>query len=71
MYDLGAFVQGLGLFSLEEMLYSPRGTTLSVGPGAYKIPSMRDIPIEFNVALLRNAPNDAAVHSNKAVGEVG
>ena len=36
----------------------------------YKIPSFHDIPVEFNVALLRGAPNTRAIHSSKAVGEV-
>lgn len=52
-------------------MYSAKGTTLSVGPGMYKIPSLHNIPQHFNVNLLRNAPNTKAVHSSKAVGEVG
>jgi hypothetical protein len=41
-----------------------------VDVGMYKIPSFRDVPLEFNVSLLRNAPNPRAIHSSKAVGEV-
>lgn len=66
----GAFVQGYGLFCLEEMLYSPKGYTFTQGPGAYKLPGFKDIPTNFRVSLLRNAPNDKAIHSSKAVGEV-
>ena len=51
-------------------MYSPQGITFTRGPGAYKIPAFTDIPLEFNVSLLRNAPNKHAVHSSKAVGEV-
>lgn len=65
----GGFMQGLGLFTLEEMIYSPSGTILSRGPGAYKIPGFGDIPLEFNVSLLKDAPNPRAVFSSKAVGE--
>lgn len=65
----GGFMQGLGLFTLEEMIYSPTGTMYSRGPGAYKIPGFGDIPLEFNVALLKDAPNPRAVFSSKAVGE--
>uniref|UniRef100_A0A0A9WB52 xanthine dehydrogenase n=1 Tax=Lygus hesperus TaxID=30085 RepID=A0A0A9WB52_LYGHE len=65
----GGFMQGYGLFSLEEMIYSPTGTLYSRGPGAYKIPGFADIPLEFNVALLKGAPNPRAVYSSKAVGE--
>ncbi|XP_053568605.1 xanthine dehydrogenase/oxidase [Bombina bombina] len=65
----GAFVQGIGYFTLEELRYSPDGFLYSRGPGMYKIPSFGDIPTEFNVSLLRNSPNTKAIYSSKAVGE--
>lgn len=61
----GGFVQGYGLFTLEEMVYSPSGVIFSRGPGAYKLPGFADIPLEFNVALLKGAPNPRAVYSSK------
>ncbi|KAG5867826.1 hypothetical protein JTB14_028231 [Gonioctena quinquepunctata] len=65
----GAFMQGYGLFVLEEMVYSPRGDTFTRGPGTYKIPGFSDIPTEFNVSLLKGVSNPRAVYSSKAVGE--
>lgn len=65
----GGFMQGYGLFVLEELIYSPDGTMFSRGPGMYKIPGFADIPAEFNVSLLTGAPNPRAVYSSKAVGE--
>lgn len=65
----GGFMQGYGLFTLEEMVYSPTGTMYSRGPGVYKLPGFADIPGEINVALLKGAPNPRAVYSSKAVGE--
>ncbi|XP_069810295.1 xanthine dehydrogenase/oxidase isoform X2 [Dendropsophus ebraccatus] len=65
----GAFVQGLGLFTLEELKYSPDGNLYTRGPGMYKIPAFGDIPAEFNVSLLRDCPNSKAIYSSKAVGE--
>ncbi|XP_012253844.2 xanthine dehydrogenase isoform X2 [Athalia rosae] len=65
----GGFVQGYGLFTMEELIYSPTGTLFSRGPGAYKVPGFTDIPQEFNVSLLKGAPNPRAVYSSKAVGE--
>lgn len=65
----GGFIQGYGLFTIEELIYSPTGTLYSRGPGAYKIPGFGDIPLEFNVSLLKGAPNPRAVYSSKAVGE--
>lgn len=65
----GGFVQGLGLFTIEEVRYSQTGFPWTTGPGAYKIPGFADIPVEFYVHLLRSAPNEKAVFSSKAVGE--
>lgn len=65
----GAFMQGYGLFTLEEMVYSPDGTVRSRGPGVYKLPGISDIPAELNVSLLHGVSNPRAVYSSKAVGE--
>ncbi|XP_012285981.1 xanthine dehydrogenase [Orussus abietinus] len=65
----GGFIQGYGLFTLEELIYSPTGILYSRGPGTYKLPGFADIPREFNVSLLKGAPNPRAVYSSKAVGE--
>ncbi|KAM8785131.1 xanthine dehydrogenase/oxidase isoform 1-T1 [Rhynchonycteris naso] len=65
----GAFVQGLGLFTLEELHYSPEGSLLSRGPSTYKIPAFGSIPTEFRVSLLRDSPNKKAIYASKAVGE--
>ncbi|XP_004451136.2 xanthine dehydrogenase/oxidase isoform X2 [Dasypus novemcinctus] len=65
----GGFVQGLGLFTMEELHYSPEGSLHTRGPSTYKIPAFGSIPIEFHVSLLRNCPNQKAIYSSKAVGE--
>lgn len=61
----GGFVQGYGLFTLEEMIYSPTGTLFSRGPGAYKLPGFTNIPQEFNVSLLKGTSNPRAIYSSK------
>lgn len=61
----GAFMQGLGLFTLEELHYSPKGVLLTRGPGAYKIPAFGDIPTHLTVSLLRDAPNEKAIFASK------
>lgn len=61
----GAFMQGLGLFSLEQLHYSPKGVLLTRGPGSYKIPAFGDIPTHLTVSLLRDAPNDKAIFASK------
>ncbi|CAK4609252.1 hypothetical protein LEN26_006671 [Aphanomyces euteiches] len=72
----GAFIQGFGLFCMEEHVWGdtnhpwiPRGAFFTRGPGAYKIPAFNDVPLEFNVWLEPKMKNKLAVHSSKAIGE--
>lgn len=72
----GGFVQGVGWLCLEELVWGdaghpwvPRGHLATKGPGAYKIPSVNNIPLDMRVSLLHDAPNPRAVHSSKAIGE--
>ncbi len=58
-------VQGYGLYTLEEMKFSPDGYVLTRGPGTYKLPGFGDIPVEFNVTLLKSSTNPRAVYSSK------
>ena len=73
----GAFVQGMGWCTMEEVMYAdddhtwirPRAKVFTTGPGTYKIPAFNDVPETFNVSLLDKVDNPFAVHSSKAVGE--
>jgi len=65
----GAFVQGMGWMTTEEMKYSNQGHLLNHSPDTYKIPAITDIPIDFRVALLDKAPNPDVIKQSKAVGE--
>lgn len=67
----GGFVQGVGLFTLEELLWAADGHLRTRNVSTYKIPTHDDIPIEFNVQLLKNVDNPRAVYGNKTVGEAG
>ena len=64
-------MQGLGLFTMEQCVYlegskgAQRGQLFTTGPGTYKIPSCRDIPLDFRVALLGRSPNPKAIFSSK------
>ena len=65
----GAFVQGMGWLTCEEVIYSGDGRLLTHGPSTYKIPAVGDVPLDWHVNLLENAPNQKVVGGSKAVGE--
>ncbi|MBT3399541.1 MAG: xanthine dehydrogenase molybdopterin binding subunit [Rhodospirillaceae bacterium] len=66
----GAFVQGQGWLTSEELVWNDRGQLLTHGPSTYKIPGSRDVPPVFNVHILEDAPNRfPTVFRSKAVGE--
>lgn len=65
----GGFMQGYGLMLLEQQKMSPDGFLFTRGPSNYKIPGFGDIPVEFNVSLLKGSVNPKAVYSSKAIGE--
>ncbi|XP_043851338.1 aldehyde oxidase 3-like isoform X1 [Dromiciops gliroides] len=67
----GAFTQGVGLYTLEELKYSPEGVLHTRSPNEYKIPSITDIPEELNVSLLTSTRNPIAIYSSKGLGESG
>jgi xanthine dehydrogenase large subunit len=66
----GAFVQGQGWLTCEELWWDKQGRLRTVGPSTYKIPGSRDVPAVFNVRMLENAPSrEATIFRSKAVGE--
>ena len=66
----GAFVQGMGWLTSEELVWDAEGRLMTHGPSTYKIPGSRDLPPRFKVHILEGAPNRApTVFRSKAVGE--
>jgi xanthine dehydrogenase/oxidase len=73
----GAFTQGMGWSTMEEVIYgdqdhpwiNPPGRMFTTGPGTYKIPAFNDVPEIFNITLMEDMENPFAVHSSKAIGE--
>ena len=66
----GAFVQGQGWLTCEELWWDKQGKLRTSGPSTYKIPGSRDVPAVFNVTMLANAPSrEATIFRSKAVGE--
>ncbi|WP_022893043.1 xanthine dehydrogenase molybdopterin binding subunit [Agromyces subbeticus] len=70
----GAYVQGVGWLTLEELRWDEsdgphRGRLQTQSASTYKLPSFSEMPEEFNVRLFENAREDGAVYGSKAVGE--
>jgi xanthine dehydrogenase large subunit len=65
----GGFVQGLGWVTTEELKWDKSGNLLTHTPDTYKIPTVNDIPKDFRVEFLKDAPNEGTIGRSKAVGE--
>jgi xanthine dehydrogenase molybdopterin-binding subunit B len=65
----GGFIQGMGWLTTEELKWDEQGRLLTHSPDTYKIPSIGDVPQNFNVSFLKNATQRDVVYGSKAVGE--
>lgn len=65
----GAYVQGMGWVTTEELCYDQKRNLLSHSPTTYKIPNIQDTPRVFNIELIPNDGNVQNVKRSKAVGE--
>jgi xanthine dehydrogenase large subunit len=65
----GAFVQGLGWLTTEELVYDQHGRLRTHAPSTYKIPLASDVPDQFNVALWQEPNDEATIYRSKGVGE--
>ena len=65
----GAYVQGAGWLTMEELVWDGKGRLTTHAPSTYKIPACSDRPDVFNVALWGRPNREDAVGKSKAVGE--
>jgi xanthine dehydrogenase large subunit len=66
----GAFIQGMGWLTSEELVWSDQGQLQSNSGATYKIPAIGDTPAVFKVNLLADSENEeATIYHSKAVGE--
>lgn len=65
----GAFVQGQGWLTTEELVYASDGRLLTHSPATYKIPTASDRPRRLTIALWDGGNVQPTIHRSKAVGE--
>ena len=65
----GAFIQGMGWLTTEELWWNQQGKLMTHAPSTYKIPTINDCPEAFNVRLFQNRNVEDSIHRSKAVGE--
>ncbi|MDR6634943.1 xanthine dehydrogenase large subunit [Phyllobacterium sp. 1468] len=66
----GAFVQGMGWLTTEELWWDAKGRLRTHAPSTYKIPLASDRPRTFNVNLANWSVNrEETIRRSKAVGE--
>jgi xanthine dehydrogenase large subunit len=65
----GAFIQGMGWLTTEELWWNPAGKLMTHAPSTYKIPGVSDCPEDFRVRLYDNSNVEDSIHRSKAVGE--
>jgi xanthine dehydrogenase large subunit len=65
----GAFIQGMGWLTTEQLWWNPLGKLMTHAPSTYKIPGISDCPQDFRVKLFENRNVEDSIHRSKAVGE--
>ena len=65
----GAYIQGMGWLTSEQLLWNDKGRLMTHAPSTYKIPSVTDVPTDFHVALFENRNVKDTILRSKAVGE--
>lgn len=65
----GAFIQGMGWLTTEELRWNDQGRLLTHAPSTYKIPTVSDCPPDLRVALFDNVNHAPGLLGAKAVGE--
>ncbi len=65
----GAFIQGMGWLTTEELVYDADGRLQTHAPATYKIPVASDTPPIFNTRLYTRPNPTPSIYRSKAVGE--
>lgn len=66
---IGAFLQGVGWSTCEELLWDNAGRITTASPATYKVPTIMDMPAEIDVEFIENRRNKRNIKRSKAIGE--
>ena len=66
----GAFIQGMGWLTCEELCWNAKGKLTTHAPSTYKIPAVNDCPDDLRVELFHNKSHEETILRSKAVGEL-
>lgn len=61
----GAFVQGMGWVTTENVYYNTQGMQVSHSPTTYKIPSIQDVPREFSIEFWKTMATSSMYENPK------
>jgi xanthine dehydrogenase large subunit len=65
----GAFMQGFGWCTMEDVVVDEQGRNLSHSLSTYKIPTILDLPLEWTIDMIESSRKYAGIRGSKAVGE--
>jgi len=65
----GAFIQGMGWLTTEDLRWNEAGKLISENMATYKIPAIGDTPKHFDVQLFGRKNAEDSIYHSKAVGE--
>lgn len=65
----GAYIQGMGWLTSEELVWDAKGRLATHAPSTYKIPTITDCPAEFRTELFDNRNVKDTIFRSKTVGE--
>mgnify|MGYP001333019130 CR=1 FL=1 len=65
----GGFVQGMGWHTMEKINWNSKGELLTKNWSTYKIPTVTDMPNNFDVKFFKNLNKENVVNKSKTTGE--
>lgn len=65
----GAYVQGVGWLTTEELVWTPDGRLATHAPSTYKVPACSDRARDMRITLFENKNHEDTIYRSKAVGE--